>query len=231
MHSLEEPLDLKLSISKLRAAREKRGPSGPRARAPQRPDTPPAGDGRGGSRGGRRAVPASPSPGLLRHSRLVEPRDGRFPAAVPVVDLSLSPRSGGESPAGSASLSPERQGSGDLPGPLTPHVSTAVPPPEVSPAVGTVPGRCSRPRQRARCCRCTHSPGSMSCPAPAAPDPRGIPGAAPERSLWGVPGGLCGVLGSLGEVADLGVFWGADQRGHLRGGISSWVPEGLERIP
>ncbi|KAM7038859.1 zinc finger protein GLIS2 isoform 1-T1 [Acridotheres tristis] len=121
MHSLEEPLDLKLSISKLRAAREKRGPSGPRPRAPQRPDTPPAGDGRGGSRGSRRAVPAPPSPGLLGHSRLVEPRDGRFPAAVPVVDLSLSPRSGGESPAGSASLSPERQGSGDLPGPLTPH--------------------------------------------------------------------------------------------------------------
>ncbi|NWS65144.1 GLIS2 protein, partial [Chunga burmeisteri] len=128
MHSLEEPLDLKLSISKLRAAREKRGPSGPRPRGPQHPDTPPAGDGRGGSRGGCRAVPASPSPGLLAHSRLVEPRDGRF-SAVPVVDLSLSPRSGGESPAGSASLSPERQGSGDLPGPLTPHVSMAVSPP------------------------------------------------------------------------------------------------------
>lgn len=150
MHSLEEPLDLKLSISKLRAAREKRGPSGPRPRAAQRPDTPPAGDGRGGSRGSRRAVPAPPSPGLLGHSRLVEPRDGRFPAAVPVVDLSLSPRSGGESPAGSASLSPERQGSGDLPGPLTPHVSTAVTPPRCpqrwglcpdgAPDLGTVPG-------------------------------------------------------------------------------------------
>ncbi|XP_075371231.1 zinc finger protein GLIS2 [Mycteria americana] len=120
MHSLEEPLDLKLSISKLRAAREKRGPPGPRPRGPQRPDAPPAGDGRGGGQGGRRAGPASLSPGLLAHSRLAEPRDGRF-AAVPVVDLSLSPRSGGESPAGSASLSPERQGSGDLPGPLAPH--------------------------------------------------------------------------------------------------------------
>ncbi|KAF1641657.1 Zinc finger protein GLIS2, partial [Eudyptes chrysocome] len=119
MHSLEEPLDLKLSISKLRAAREKRAPPGPRPRGPQRPDAPPAGDGRGGSQGGRRAVPASPSPGLLAHSRLVEPRDGHFPA-MPVVDLSLSPRSGGESPAGSASLSPERQGGGDLPGASTP---------------------------------------------------------------------------------------------------------------
>ncbi|XP_009475617.1 PREDICTED: zinc finger protein GLIS2 [Nipponia nippon] len=80
MHSLEEPLDLKLSISKLRAAREKRGPPGPRPRGPQRLDAPPAGDGRGGSRGGRRAVPAPPPPGLLAHSRLVEPRDGHFPA-------------------------------------------------------------------------------------------------------------------------------------------------------
>ncbi|XP_030315373.1 zinc finger protein GLIS2 [Calypte anna] len=120
MHSLEEPLDLKLSISKLRAAREKRGAPGPRPRAPQRPDTLPTGDGRGGDRGGRRTVPASLSPGLLSRSRLVEPRDGQFPA-VPVVDLSLSPRSGEDSPAGSTSLSPERQGSGDLPGPLTPH--------------------------------------------------------------------------------------------------------------
>lgn len=155
MHSLEEPLDLKLSISKLRAAREKRSPPGPRPRGPQRPDTPPARDGRGGSRGGRRALPASPSPGLLARSRLAEPRDGRF-AAVPVVDLSLSPRSGGESPAGSASLSPERQGSGDLPGPLTPHVRAAAAPlPRgVSPAGGDChPGRCSCAGQPARCCR------------------------------------------------------------------------------
>uniref|UniRef100_A0A8C4JNG9 Zinc finger protein GLIS2 n=1 Tax=Dromaius novaehollandiae TaxID=8790 RepID=A0A8C4JNG9_DRONO len=66
---------------------------------------------------------ARPPPGLLAHSKFLDKRDARF-AAVPMMDLSLSPPSGVESPGGAASLSPERQGNGDLPVP-TPHVSTA----------------------------------------------------------------------------------------------------------
>uniref|UniRef100_A0A8C7EE56 Zinc finger protein GLIS2 n=1 Tax=Nothoprocta perdicaria TaxID=30464 RepID=A0A8C7EE56_NOTPE len=99
MHSLDEPLDLKLSISKLRAAREKRerGPGGARPR---------------------------PAPRLLVHSKFLDKRDGRF-GAVPAMDLSLSPPSGLESPSGAAALSPERQGAGDLPV-SSPHVSPAV---------------------------------------------------------------------------------------------------------
>lgn len=125
MHSLDEPLDLKLSISKLRAARDKRerGPPGPRPRGPvvspptPRQDAPPAGESRGSARGGRRT---GPTPGLLAHSKLLEKRDGRFPP-VPVMDLSLSPPPGGESPGGSAPLSPERPGASDLPLPAAPH--------------------------------------------------------------------------------------------------------------
>ena len=69
MHSLDEPLDLKLSISKVRSAREKRerGPPGPRPRAvpPSAAAPPPVGESRGSARGGRRA---GPGPGLLAHS-------------------------------------------------------------------------------------------------------------------------------------------------------------------
>lgn len=88
MHSLDEPLDLKLSISKVRSAREKRerGPPGPRPRAvpPSAAAPPPVGESRGSARGGRRA---GPGPGLLAHSKALEKR---FPA-LPVMDLSLSP--------------------------------------------------------------------------------------------------------------------------------------------
>uniref|UniRef100_A0A8D0LB47 Zinc finger protein GLIS2 n=1 Tax=Sphenodon punctatus TaxID=8508 RepID=A0A8D0LB47_SPHPU len=112
MHSLDEPLDLKLSISKLRAAREKRDKalSSVKHRAlhhelhiiddsttatnPGSPSSPPTGE--------------------------CDKRDARFSSA-PIMDLSLSTPSGLESPSGSISLSPDRQGSGELPGSSTPH--------------------------------------------------------------------------------------------------------------
>ncbi|XP_012587124.1 PREDICTED: zinc finger protein GLIS2 [Condylura cristata] len=52
--------------------------------------------------------------GFLLNPKFPEKVEGRFSAA-PLVDLSLSPPSGLDSPNGSNSLSPERQGSGDLP--------------------------------------------------------------------------------------------------------------------
>lgn len=52
--------------------------------------------------------------GFLLNPKFPEKLDGRFSAA-PLVDLSLSPPSGLDSPNGSSSLSPERQGNGDLP--------------------------------------------------------------------------------------------------------------------
>nr|XP_014335461.1 PREDICTED: zinc finger protein GLIS2 [Bos mutus] len=109
MHSLDEPLDLKLSITKLRAAREKRERtlSAARHRALHRElgladDSPTPGS------------PGSPPSGFLLHPKFPEKVEGRFSAA-PLVDLSLSPPSGLDSPNGSSSLSPERQGNGDLP--------------------------------------------------------------------------------------------------------------------
>lgn len=56
---------------------------------------------------------ASPS-GFLLSPKFPEKVEGRFSTA-PLVDLSLSPPSGLDSPNGSSSLSPERQGNGDLP--------------------------------------------------------------------------------------------------------------------
>ncbi|XP_043416629.1 zinc finger protein GLIS2 isoform X3 [Prionailurus bengalensis] len=109
MHSLDEPLDLKLSITKLRAAREKRerALSAVRHRALHRElglvdDSPTPGS------------PGSPPSGFLLNPKFPEKVEGRFSAA-PLVDLSLSPPSGLDSPNGSSSLSPERQGNGDLP--------------------------------------------------------------------------------------------------------------------
>lgn len=52
--------------------------------------------------------------GFLLNPKFPEKVEGRFSAA-PLVDLSLSPPSGLDSPNGSSSLSPERQGNGDLP--------------------------------------------------------------------------------------------------------------------
>ncbi|KAB1252045.1 Zinc finger protein GLIS2 [Camelus dromedarius] len=114
MHSLDEPLDLKLSITKLRAAREKRERtlSAVRHRALHRElglvdDSPTPGS------------PGSPPSGFLLNPKFPEKVEARFSAA-PLVDLSLSPPSGLDSPNGSSSLSPERQGNGDLPADLQP---------------------------------------------------------------------------------------------------------------
>nr|XP_012599204.1 zinc finger protein GLIS2 isoform X1 [Microcebus murinus] len=52
--------------------------------------------------------------GFLLNPKFPEKVEGRFSTA-PLVDLSLSPPSGLDSPNGSSSLSPERQGNGDLP--------------------------------------------------------------------------------------------------------------------
>ncbi|XP_060116642.1 zinc finger protein GLIS2 [Heteronotia binoei] len=97
MHSLDEPLDLKLSISKLRAARE----TCDKGHAKHH-----------GLRREFRALqdsPASPPEGLLAHSK---GQDGF--SSPPTVDLSLSPPSGLDSPSGSTSLSPDRPSSGEL---------------------------------------------------------------------------------------------------------------------
>ncbi|KAM6156043.1 zinc finger protein GLIS2 [Rhynchocyon petersi] len=109
MHSLDEPLDLKLSITKLRAAREKgkRTLGVAQHRALHRElglvgDSPNPGS------------PGSPPSGFLLNPKFPDKLDGRFSAA-PLVDLSLSPPSGLDSPNGSSSLSPERQTNGDLP--------------------------------------------------------------------------------------------------------------------
>ena len=61
-------------------------------------------------------VPQNPAfaLGFLLNPKFPEKVEGRFSAA-PLVDLSLSPPSGLDSPNGSSSLSPERQGNGDLP--------------------------------------------------------------------------------------------------------------------
>ncbi|XP_073504351.1 zinc finger protein GLIS2 isoform X2 [Phyllobates terribilis] len=106
MHSLDEPLDLKLSISKLRAAREKRDRNGGSTKKISvhhelmiRDDgttviTP---------------ICPSPPPGFLARFR-----EGDSPpfSTPPIVDLSLSPPSGMDSPS-RASLSPERMTGGD----------------------------------------------------------------------------------------------------------------------
>ncbi|XP_006897490.1 PREDICTED: zinc finger protein GLIS2 [Elephantulus edwardii] len=111
MHSLDEPLDLKLSITKLRAAREREKRERTVGMAQHRglhrelglvDDSPTPGS------------PCSPPSGFLLTPKFPEKIDGRFSAA-PLVDLSLSPPSGLDSPSGSNSLSPERQSNGDLP--------------------------------------------------------------------------------------------------------------------
>ncbi|KAG6927911.1 GLIS family zinc finger 2, partial [Chelydra serpentina] len=112
MHSLDEPLDLKISISKLRAAREKRTLGSAKHRALHR-ELKSQDDGAAVMR------PGSPA-GPLLPSKCHDKRDARF-SSTPLLDLSLSPPSGPDSPGGSTSLSPERQGSGDLPMAPTPH--------------------------------------------------------------------------------------------------------------
>ncbi|EMP40849.1 Zinc finger protein GLIS2 [Chelonia mydas] len=116
MHSLDEPLDLKISISKLRAAREKRTLGSAKHRALHR-ELKTQDDGAAAMGPGS---PGSLPAGLLLPSKCHDKRDARF-SSTPLLDLSLSPPSDPDSPGGSTSLSPERQGSGDLPLAPTPH--------------------------------------------------------------------------------------------------------------
>ncbi|XP_061455801.1 zinc finger protein GLIS2 isoform X2 [Rhineura floridana] len=97
MHSLDEPLDLKLSISKLQVAREKYGEAlGSSKPRPFRP-----------------GMPHSPLDSLQSHSKCHDKRDSCFSA--PTIDLSLSPLPGLDSPSGGrTSLSPDRQSGGEL---------------------------------------------------------------------------------------------------------------------
>ncbi|KAG8450074.1 hypothetical protein GDO86_002626 [Hymenochirus boettgeri] len=98
MHSLDEPLDLKLSISKLRAAREKRERGGNARKRSVHHELMIQDDGTTVIT----PICSSPPPGFHL-------RDGDSPpfSSPPIVDLSLSPPSGMDSPSRS-SLSPER---------------------------------------------------------------------------------------------------------------------------
>uniref|UniRef100_A0A8D2KVP5 Zinc finger protein GLIS2 n=1 Tax=Varanus komodoensis TaxID=61221 RepID=A0A8D2KVP5_VARKO len=115
MHSLDEPLDLKLSISKLRAAREKcaRALGGPPCHAQPREPRGPEEDDR--APGCQLSAPGASPTGLHSHPRGRDKRDARFCASPPTIDLSLSPPPPGlDSPNGSTSLSPDRQSGGEL---------------------------------------------------------------------------------------------------------------------
>ncbi|XP_077172297.1 zinc finger protein GLIS2 isoform X1 [Paroedura picta] len=103
MHSLDEPLDLKLRVSALRAARENcdKGLS-TRCRGPPR-------DVRALEDSAAPGSPGSPPESLPAPSKGQE----GF-SSPPTVDLSLSPPSGLDSPSGSTSLSPDRPSSGEL---------------------------------------------------------------------------------------------------------------------
>ncbi|XP_034297295.1 zinc finger protein GLIS2 [Pantherophis guttatus] len=103
MHSLDEPLDLKLSVSRLPAVREKRnwalGSTKGRALSQISEDE-----------GYLAAGPGSPPEGLQEHPQCQDKRDHRF-SSPPTVDLSLSPS---PPPSGNTSASPDRQSSGGL---------------------------------------------------------------------------------------------------------------------
>uniref|UniRef100_A0ABM5EZV4 Zinc finger protein GLIS2 n=1 Tax=Pogona vitticeps TaxID=103695 RepID=A0ABM5EZV4_9SAUR len=106
MHSLDEPLDLKLSISKLRAAREKGGRTFPGSARCPNPQTP--------EEGTTAASPGSPTTSLPSHSKGHGKKEAPFPSP-PTIDLSLSPPPpASDSPSGSNSLSPDQHGSGEL---------------------------------------------------------------------------------------------------------------------
>ncbi|XP_026560265.1 zinc finger protein GLIS2 isoform X1 [Pseudonaja textilis] len=108
MHSLEEPLDLKLSVSKLPAAQEKHdwalGSRKGRALCQTSEDA-----------GYLEAGPGSPPEGLQPHPQRQDKRDHRF-SSPPTVDLSLSPSPPGRDtlPSGSTSTSADRQSNGGL---------------------------------------------------------------------------------------------------------------------
>ncbi|XP_062999444.1 zinc finger protein GLIS2 [Elgaria multicarinata webbii] len=113
MHSLDEPLDLKLSISKLRAAREKcEQVLGAGKRRALHQELRITGEDAGAVSPGS---PHSPTDGFHSHSKCHDKRDARCCSSPPTIDLSLSPSPPGlDSPSGSVSLSPDRQSSGEL---------------------------------------------------------------------------------------------------------------------
>nr|XP_033819647.1 zinc finger protein GLIS2 [Geotrypetes seraphini]XP_033819648.1 zinc finger protein GLIS2 [Geotrypetes seraphini]XP_033819649.1 zinc finger protein GLIS2 [Geotrypetes seraphini] len=117
MHSLDEPLDLKLSISKLRAAREKRDRA--LIDAKQRSLRQELHIHEDGTTSIAPVSPASPPLGFLSSSKFREKGESHF-TNVPVIDLSLSPPSGMDSPNGT-SLSPERLVNGDIMSSCTHH--------------------------------------------------------------------------------------------------------------
>ncbi|XP_007435977.1 zinc finger protein GLIS2 isoform X2 [Python bivittatus] len=110
MHSLDEPLDLKLSVSKLRAVRDKRdwalGSTKGRTLCQITEDE--------GYLAAGPGSPHSPPDSLQPHSQCQDKRDYPF-SSPPTVDLSLSPSPPGrDSPSGSTSVSPDRQSGGEL---------------------------------------------------------------------------------------------------------------------
>ncbi|KAJ7306060.1 hypothetical protein JRQ81_010426 [Phrynocephalus forsythii] len=110
MHSLDEPLDLKLSISKLRVAREKGGRTS--LGSTKRQDLRPAED---GATTPSPDSPGSPTHSLPSHSKCHNKREAPFSSSPPTIDLSLSPAPPAlDSPSGCTSLSPDRQSRREL---------------------------------------------------------------------------------------------------------------------
>ncbi|KAJ1097620.1 hypothetical protein NDU88_002737 [Pleurodeles waltl] len=109
MHSLDEPLDLKLSISKLRAAREKQDKALSSAKHRSQCEALMIRD--DGTTAVEPVSPSSPSHRFFSHSKFRDKADSPF-SCPPRIDLSLSPHSGMDSP-GSSSLSPDRHVNGD----------------------------------------------------------------------------------------------------------------------
>ncbi|XP_070617638.1 zinc finger protein GLIS2 [Erythrolamprus reginae] len=103
MHSLEEPLDLKLSVSKLPAPQHRQPDWGLGSRPEEEEEE--AGGG----------CPASPPEGLQQHRPCQDKRGPRF-SSPPPVDRSLLPSPPGRdaSPSGNPAPSPDRQPSGRL---------------------------------------------------------------------------------------------------------------------
>ncbi|XP_043945272.1 zinc finger protein GLIS2 [Protopterus annectens] len=108
MHSLDEPLDLKLSISRLHGVREKRGQETLK-QASLHPELKRADD---GSAVKTPTSPSSPAAGLLSSSKLLEKAESHF-SSLSMVDLSMSPPSAIDSRAVTP-LSPDRHANGDM---------------------------------------------------------------------------------------------------------------------
>ncbi|XP_063170865.1 zinc finger protein GLIS2 isoform X2 [Candoia aspera] len=110
MHSLDEPLDLKLSVSRLRAVRDKRdwALGSPKCQTLRQTTEDK------GCLAAHPGSPGSPPDRFQPHSQRQDKRDHQF-CSPPTVDLSLSPSPPGrDSPSGSTSVSPDRQHGGEL---------------------------------------------------------------------------------------------------------------------